>query len=112
MKYLLENTREFYRSCQIAAMNGEKTMDGDRVLDFKDLNSEIMNKLSISIINLMGFFGRNTNSMRPIKKLCKEICIQMDNLDRDQDLLNCLKLTSRDVKLSVVKCNITSLLTK
>ena len=52
----------------------------------------------------MSFFGRNSQNKSPISKKCVDICSEMNNLNRDVALTNCLLLPNEDVKLSIVNC--------
>ena len=104
LPFLFPQNEEFAKVCAIAEKYGEKTCDRGKPVELQYMNSEIVNNMVISISRLMSFFGRNSQNKSPISKKCVDICSEMNNLNRDVALTNCLLLPNEDVKLSIVNC--------
>ena len=101
---LFKETPEFNKICQIADQYGERTLERGKPIDFRYMDSKIINELYISLINLMSFLGENSRNNSQIGYICKDIASEMNKLNRDDGIANALILPNEDVKLSAVKC--------
>ena len=104
IQYLNSNDPKYKNSCTIADKYSEGTMVRGIPVDFENLNNEILQRMLISIIKLITFFGKNALKSNSITALCISVCSDLNNFERETCLCECLLVPSDDVKKAAVEC--------
>jgi len=101
--FLLEGKPKYSQACIVADSFGENSLDKGNSVELVNLTSPSMQGMIESIINLITFFGKNSQRELPIKQICQQISSDLNDMERDDALTACLSVPSDNVKKAVVQ---------
>jgi hypothetical protein len=104
LPYLMPYKEEYKNACFIAEKYGQFTISKGKPVELNLLNSEVMHNLVMSIAGVIEYFGKNSKRDSPIQKHCIKMCSELNEMNRDTALCNCLTIPNDEVKKSLVEC--------